>query len=467
MDAVTTPPQTRSASDSARAATSVRDWAETLFEPISILPLVYLRVILAGVMLWELWRYATYDWIYAYYIAPIFHFKYFGFEWLNPLPGDGMYWWFALLAVLAAMVLVGLFYRIAAALFFLGFSYVYLLEQSVYLNHLYLVCLLWFLMITIPAGAAWSIDARRTTGSWRGRISAPAWTLWLFRAQIGLVYFFAGVAKLNGDWLRGEPMRMWLAERTQFPIIGPLLTEEWMVYAFSYGGLLLDLLAFPLLIFPRTRPFITLALVAFHLTNYQLFNIGIFPWLMLATLPLFYPWPLRSGTVAASSPSIASRHYQRAVGGFLGVYFAFQVLMPLRHFLYPGDVNWTEEGHRFAWHMKLRDKASTIEFTVQLPNGFRQPVDLGLYLLDYQSEDMAGNPEMIIQFAHYLEAVYAEAGFGDVGVYAWALTSLNGRPYGILINPSVDLTTRQRSLWAADWIIPLDETTWVSDPDAG
>lgn len=33
-----------------------------------------------------------------------------------------------------------------------------------------------------------------------------------------------------------------------------------------------------------------------------------------------------------------------------------QILYPLRHHLYPGDVTWNELGHRYSWRMKLRDK---------------------------------------------------------------------------------------------------------------
>jgi len=103
-----------------------------------------------------------------------------------------------------------------------------------------------FLLCIVPAHKMWSLDARC-----RPQLRAdttPAWTLWLLRAQVAVVYFFGGVAKLNGDWLRGEPMRMWLADRTEFPVIGRFFTEESTVYLFSYGALFNDLLAPALLL---------------------------------------------------------------------------------------------------------------------------------------------------------------------------------------------------------------------------
>ncbi|MDF2697959.1 MAG: Vitamin K-dependent gamma-carboxylase, partial [Labilithrix sp.] len=46
----------------------------------------------------------------------------------------------------------------------------------------------------------------------------PAWVLWLVRFQIGLVYFYGGVGKLETDWLfRAMPLRIWLAANGDFP----------------------------------------------------------------------------------------------------------------------------------------------------------------------------------------------------------------------------------------------------------
>ena len=44
-------------------------------------------------------------------------------------------------------------------------------------------------------GAARTIAVRARAGDG----SVPAWTVWLLRGQMVLVYFYAGVAKLNPD----------------------------------------------------------------------------------------------------------------------------------------------------------------------------------------------------------------------------------------------------------------------------
>ncbi len=443
-----------------------------LFAPVDISFLVYLRIIFGAIMLWEVWRYFSYDWIRRYYIEPTFYFHYFLFDWVRPWPGDGMYLHFYFLGALATCIMIGLWYRVATVLFFLGFTYVFLLDQTRYLNHFYLISLLGFLMIFVPAHRAFSVDAWRHPKI-RSDV-APAWTLWLLRAQIAIPYFYGGLAKLNGDWLRGEPMRMWLGERTDFPVVGPLFTEEWMVYSFVSGGLLLDLLIAPLLLWRRTRAFAFAAAVLFHLFNAQLFQIGIFPWFMLAATVIFFPpdltrrlfaapfrsrrrqeRPTHSGA-AFDSNSVTSAQYVTLA--FLAVYLTLQALVPLRHFLYPGNVNWTEEGHRFSWHMKLRDKAGDALFTATNPaSGETWVIDPDTYLTMRQRSVMATHPDMILQFTRYLAEEMRRQGRGDVEIRAQVLASLNGRKQQLLIDPSVNLAGQKRNLLPAAWIVPLME----------
>ncbi len=201
---------------------------DRLFAPIDIASLVFFRIAFSAIMLWEVCRYYFYGWIELFYIEPAFHFTYYGFGWVRPWPGEWMYLHFLALGVLAAFIALGFLYRLSAILFFLGFAYVFLLDQTNYLNHFYLISLISFLMIFIPAHRAFSVDAKCLPEIRSD--TAPAWALWLLLTQLGIVYFYAGLAKLNGDWLLGEPMRMWLADERGFPIIGPLFTEGSFLY---------------------------------------------------------------------------------------------------------------------------------------------------------------------------------------------------------------------------------------------
>ena len=451
--------------------------AVRLFAPVDIASLVYFRIAFGALMLIEVWRYFHYGWIARYYIDPIFYFKYYGFGWVHPWPGDWMYVHFLALGVLAVCVMLGLWYRTAMALLFLGFTYVFLLDQTNYLNHFYLISLFTLIMTFAPAHRAFSVDAARHPEIRAD--TAPAWALWLLRAQMGIAYFYAGVAKLNGDWLRGEPMRIWLANRTHFPIIGRLFTQEWMVYFFSYGGLLLDLCIVPLLLWRRTRPFAFAAALVFHLTNAELFQIGIFPWFALAATLLFFEpdWPrfrwLRAKLLRtrwASTPQVSGgaldtagavrslRASERFVLAAMAIYLGIQLLLPLRHFIYPGNVSWTEEGHRFSWHMMLRTKNAKAGFFATDPaTGQTWEIDPAEHLTRRQAREMKTRPDMILQFAHYVARLKRAEGYPHIQVRARIMASLNGRRPQLLVDPNVDLASVRRSVLPASWIISLTE----------
>jgi hypothetical protein len=144
--------------------------------------------------------------------------------------------------------------------------------------------------------------------------------------------------------------------------------------------------------------------------------------------------------------------------GLLAGYLAIQVLVPLRHFLYPGNVSWTEEGHRFSWHMKLRDKEAEVQFLATDPSTGRTWGIDPLQTLGFdQYSEMSTRPDMILQFSHHLAAQLQARGHERIEIRARVMASLNGRRPQLLIDPSVDLAAQPRSLLPADWIVPLRE----------
>jgi hypothetical protein len=350
-------------------------------------------------------------------------------------------------------------------LFFLAFTYTFLLEKALYQNHYYLICLLSFLMIFLPAHRAGSFDAMDRP--WLRADSVPAWTLWLLRFHIGIPYFYGGIAKLNHDWLRGEPMRMGLGLRTHYPVVGQLFTEEWMVWFFAYGGLAFDLLVVPALLWRRTRVPAYILAVAFHLMNSQMFGIGIFPpFMILATAIFFRPdWPRRMFFKSASEPSFAPATpvtltpKRRIALGCAGIWLAVQLLVPLRQYLYPGETSWTEYGHRFAWRMMLRAKDCAVRFHITDPSTGREgTMDLRPYLTQWQVEKLGREPDMLIEFSRFLAEDLRKKGYANVEVRALVLTSLNGRKPQLFIDPRIDLARERRKGWGTyPWVLPLFE----------
>ncbi len=442
-----------------------------LSAPVDVASLVVFRVAFGVILLWEIVEYFWHGWIAEYWIRPPFHFTYPGFDWVHPWPGDGMYVHMAVLGVLAVFIAAGFFYRASATLFFLGFTYTFLLERARYLNHFYFVCLVSLLMIFVPAHRAFSVDAWR-----RPKLRAHTvafWPLWLLRVQLGIVYFYSGVAKVNPDWFRGEPLCTWLHRLNTAPLVGPLFDSPLTACLISWAGLAFDLLIVPLLLWRRTRPIAFLAALFFHLTNSWFFTIGIFPWFSIAMTTLFFApdWPRRlwarmrgwlgARTTQSSSEDVAtlasaSGLQPRAAGWtvlLISAYVAWQVLFPLRHWLYPGDVTWTEEGHEFSWRMKLRGKLGQTVFMVRNPEAreFWYETADG-FLTPWQVKKMQTRPDLIRQFAQHLAAMTTREIGAPVKVRVQAMVALNGHEPGLLIDPGMDLSEEPYRLSGSRWI---------------
>ena len=445
------------------------------------------RIVFGLVGVFIVARFFAYGWIDELYVAPNHHFTYLGFGWVKPWPGFGMYAHFAVLGLLAIGIAAGYRFRLCALLFFLGFTYVEVLGKTAYLNHYYWAALVSLLMVFLPLNRSLSLDAWMESRTMWG--TAPRGALWLLRGQLAAVYVFAGIAKLNADWmLEAQPLHIWLQDHSGFPLVGPVLGEIWTAYAFSWGGALFDLTIVGWLMWRRTRPVAYIVLVAFHLMTYLLFpGIGVFPWVMIGAALLFFPpdWPNRllhrvragergtsAGTPIAEEPNASrlantgekncaesrqwtNRWLHVAVVAAVAIYLVMQVLLPLRHYAYPGNVRWNEEGYRFAWRVLLTEKVGLVEYRVHDPaTGQRWLVVPEDYLTPLQSERMATQPDMILETAHIISRDFASRGYESVQVFADVFVAMNGRESSRLVDPDVDLSVVSHGLAPKPWLLP-------------
>ena len=443
---------------------SLSEFKASLFTEVRADSLIAFRIAFGLVMFGDAVFLLTQGHVAAFYIDPQYRFAYPGFHWLAPWSGAGITLHFYLLAALGLCIAAGVLYRVSTVLFFLGFAYVFLLDRATYQNHNYLILLISFIMMFVPAHRGYSVDARYNTAL--STNTAPTWALWLLRFQIGVVYVYGGIAKLSGDWLHGEPLLGFLPGQTDFPVVGRFFVHEEAAYVMAYGGLLFDLAIVPLLLWRRTRIPAFAAVVLFHLFNYRMFDIGVFPWLMIPATLIFFPptWPRiipgwdpgRPGSDAGPAhPRETRAGYRKVVLAALAVYCTLQLVLPVRHLLYPGDVNWTEEGHVFSWRMKLRNKLANGVFLVRDPQGDTElQVDPGWYLGRFQERRMLSRPDMIRQFAGHLHETI-ESQSGELEVRARISASLHGRPTQPLVDPTVDLARVSFSLAPAAWIVQL------------
>jgi hypothetical protein len=439
--------------------------------PVAIAPLVTFRIVFGLMMTFSVIRFWSNGWIREFYIEPELHFTYYGFDWVTA-PGEvGMYILFGIMLASALGIMLGWWYRIAASLFFLTFTYVELIDKTYYLNHYYFVSLVALLLCFVPAHRAFSLDVLRKPSLAVGEV--PGWSLLILKFQLAIVYCYAGIAKLNAEWLLDAmPLRIWLPAHSHLPIVGGLLSTEFAAYALSWMGALYDLTIAFFLFNTRTRPWAYLAVIGFHMITWLLFPIGMFPFIMIGSTLIFFSPAfhtrllnglasvLRMGSPALQSAvrnSVTTYDVPRFITGFMVFFFTFQLLFPWRYVLYPGDLFWTEQGYRFSWRVMLMEKAGYVVFHMEDPDTGRQwDVMPGDYLTPIQEKMMSTQPDMILQFAHFLEEKYRSNGIADPIVRAEAYVTLNGRGTRPFIDDRVDLTKVRNSFRHKDWIVELN-----------
>ncbi|AKQ45330.1 deoxyribonuclease HsdR [Rufibacter radiotolerans] len=447
----------------------LRNLRTTLSAPVSAAPLAVFRIIFGMMMLGSIVRFMAKGWVQELYVTPKYYFPFYGFEWVKPLGQTGMHLLFILMALSALGILLGLFYRWSAVLFFLSFTYVELIDKTNYLNHYYFVSVVALLMIMVPAHRHFSLDVLRNPSLWVKQV--PRWTILIFQLQLGMVYFFAGVAKLNPDWLlEAMPLRYWLPAHTHLPLIGPLLDKLWVAYLFCWFGAFYDLTIPFFLSWRKSRPLAYVTVVVFHVLTAVLFQIGMFPYIMMMSTLVFFSADFhekvlqflrglaRSKPVFASAPVPYSKPIPGLVMGFLALHFVVQVLVPWRFLLYPDNLFWTEQGYRFSWRVMLMEKTGTAFFYVRDPRtGQETEINNRDYLTVNQEKMVATQPDMLLQYAHLLRDAFKAKGLPNPQVRAEAYVAMNGRGSRLLIDPQFNLANAQESFRHKPWILPFAE----------
>ncbi len=437
---------------------------QKLMEPVDNSPLVLFRMLFGFLLSCEVLGKMFSGWVYRLYIHPAHNFSFMGFEWLNPLPGYYMYVYFVIMALLAWMIMLGWKHRFAAAAFFFMWGAVYLMQKSYYNNHDYLYCLMSAAMVFLPASNKFSLDAKWNSDM--RSLDCPRWCLWFFIAQIWIVFTFASIAKMHPDWLAARPVGIWFDNKTGLFLIGDLLANDFVQNVIAIGGMLFDLCIVPLLLWKRTRVLAFVFYMGFHLSNSYLFDIGTFPYMMIALGVFFFePETIRSvffrkrPKFVDPFPNFSARLAMPKVLAYsLSIYFFIQIALPLRHFAIPGEVTWTEEGHRLSWRMMVRSKVGDIAYrVVDKKTGEMETIDPATIITKGQTRLMAAKPDIIWQFAQLLKKEYAEKG-KDVSIYVWSSVSLNGHPPRPFVDPTVDLAATDWNYFSANkWILPFDQ----------
>lgn len=427
-------------------------------------------------MLFGVLRFISKGWVYELYIQADFHFTYFGFDWIKPLPNDWMYLPFILMVLAATGILLGLFYRWSAFVYFVCFTYVELIDKSYYLNHYYFVSLVAFWMIFLPANRDFSLDVKRNPHLYAEKV--PSWTIWIIQVQLGIVYVFAGIAKLHYDWLiQAQPLKIWLQAYRDLPVIGWLFASPVLAYFFSWFGCVYDLTIPFFLRKQSTRNYAYFFVVVFHVVTWMLFPIGVFPWVMIFSTLIFFPASFHESYLQGLKVFLGwvnpvSQYYQGhkrfLTLNVIAIYLLFQVLIPFRYLLYPSHLFWHEEGFRFSWRVMLMHKEGNATFFVKdkKTNGTIE-IENCAYLSPVQIDQMATQPDMILQFAQHLKSKFndtilsysnQQVHLNNPAINAEVFVSLNGRPSQLFINKKHDLALLSYNLVHRKWLETFRET---------
>lgn len=432
-----------------------------LFKHIDNSGLIVFRVVFGLLITLEAFGAIVTGWVRQVLVEPSFTFSFIGLEWLQPLPGDGMYYYFALMGVFGIMLMIGYKYRLAAIAYTIMWAGVYFMQKSAYNNHYYLMLLLLGFMSVLPANRWFSLDAKHNPEI--KSPSMPRWCVLVIILQVWIVYTYASVAKLYPDWLDASMAQVLMSGKANYWFIGDILQQTWVHWSIAYTGILFDLLIVPLLLWKRTRMLGFVISIFFHLFNSIVFQIGIFPYMSIAfALFFFTPKTIQKRFLPKkefyNKGEVIVPGYKKALVTLFSIYFVIQIALPLRHWFIEDNVLWTEEGHRLSWRMMLRSKSGTVKVTVKdKKTGEENRIDIYEELSSKQRRGLATKPDYMWQYAQRLKKRYAEKGL-DVAVYFDAKVSVNRRPLAPFIDPKRDLAAEKWNHFKHhDWILPAPE----------
>ena len=439
---------------------------EDLFTPSDIASLIFFRICFGVLGVWEIIRFFYHGWVEHLYAKAPFHFKYEYFTWVEAWPGNGMHFHFLVVGVAAFFICIGLFYRISAVIFFLGYTYIFLVERALYNNHYYLICLLGFFLILMPLNQNFSVDTLIWPSIRKNYVSS--FWIWIIRFQMSIVYIYGGFAKFDQDWLNGMAPRALIRIGAYETPIFNIIDYPIVNLFYAWSGLIFDLFIPFFLIYSRTRIYAFFAALIFHIHNIFIFNIGIFPYMAITLTLMYFPtdFPKRF----LEFLKISTKQFEKSeifapanqpnsfIRSLVGVYFLWQLIFPFRHLATPGWTAWHQTGHLFAWRMMLVQKNVQMLFEVKNPDtGETRYTDPDDYLNVPQKLKLARNPDMILQYAHYIrDLVIKNAGFTPE-LFATIKVGINGREYKYLLKPNLDLSKLTTFEESYKWVIPFRE----------
>ncbi len=447
-------------------------FSEYLFRKIDNSALVIFRIIFGLLIVAECWGAIFTGWVNVNMVEPKLTFTFIGFEWMNNLLGPNMIYYYVIMGFLGVLIAAGFLYRFSIILFAIMWTLSYFMQKTSYNNHYYLFMLVSWLMTIMPAQQFFSVDSLLFPRI--KRLTCKNWVRVIFIAQMFIVYTYAAVAKLYPDWFNGVFLNthfngyaFLLNQKYHLDGLAKIVGSLEFAQIFSWCGFFFDLLIVPVMLFPKTRSFGLKCAIFFHVFNSLVFGIGIFPFFALAMMIFFYD-PTQIQEIFFKTKSFMMDRNDEdglitprriAFSYILMFYLIWQIYLPLRHYHIPGNVFWTEEGHRLSWRMMLRVRSNNSQFYVAFPDKDgkiygKEAINITDYLTIKQASRVGSSPDMIWQFAKFIQEDYKRKG-KNVMVFADVKVAVNNSEYYQFTNPNVDLAkVKWKYFGHQSWIKP-------------
>lgn len=428
---------------------------QLFFKNIDNSPLIVFRIFFGFLISCESFGAIITGWVKRVLIEPKFTFSFIGLEWLQPLPGYGMYFYFIIMGLFGIAIMLGYRYRVAIIGYTILWAGVYFMQKSSYNNHYYLLLLISFLLIFLPANRYASLDVKQQRIHKQNTM--PYWISLLFIVQVTIVYFYAAIAKFYPDWLDGTFTKLLLSGTTSNEFLLKIFLNKYFYLFIAYAGILFDLLIVPLLLFKKTRTIALAASLSFHLFNAIFLQIGIFPFFALSFSLFFYP-PEKirklffKNKLSIEEPIAYNYSRKRIFLYFLIPFLFIQFILPLRHHLIEGDVLWTEEGHRLSWRMMLRKRDGFINFKIKNNDtGEITSYDYHKNLSPKQANTLATKPDFIWQYCQRIKQEYSGK---NISIFIDCKNNINNGEFKTLIDPKQDFAkAKWNYFWHNEWVL--------------
>ena len=428
---------------------------QLFFKNIDNSPLIVFRIFFGFLISCESFGAIITGWVKRVLIEPKFTFSFIGLEWLQPLPGYGMYFYFIIMGLFGIAIMLGYRYRVAIIGYTILWAGVYFMQKTSYNNHYYLLLIISFYMIFLPANQYASLDVKQQRIHKQNTM--PYWISLLFIVQVTIVYFYAAIAKFYPDWLDGTFTKLLLSGTTSNEFLLKIFLNKYFYLFIAYAGILFDLLIVPLLLFKKTRTIALAASLSFHLFNAIFLQIGIFPFFALSFSLFFYP-PEKirklffKNKLSIEEPIAYNYSRKRFFLYFLIPFLFIQFILPLRHHLIEGDVLWTEEGHRLSWRMMLRKRDGFINFKIKNNDtGEITSYDYHKNLSPKQANTLATKPDFIWQYCQRIKQEYSGK---NISIFIDCKNNINNGEFKTLIDPKQDFVkAKWNYFWHNEWVL--------------